>query len=434
MGVNSYNQTWSFYDLFNGIFGRQSPGNDQQGFIFVQQSGRTNSGQNVNVDNLLSEPTTLTCINAITQGITQIPIQVRRANPDGTSDIVRGHAIERLMKKPNDYQTATEFKSSIVTSMLTHGNAFIKIVMAGSRPVQLYPLEPSDVTIGSDAMGRPAYHHETFGDLPRNEVIHVRDLVTFVPLGISRAIQAAELIGAKRAADYQMATTFKNGINMNYVVNIDGKLDADKFERLKDQLQNQFGQGGAGVGGAAVVEQGGITAIKGATPADMDLRELREQLIREIAAVFRVPEFLAGGPGDTTYNNVRQQWTAFHRDTLQPIATNIEEAFTLKLLGDNEFLHFDIAEILKGDIEITSRVANANVSNGTMTPNEARLYMGIQPHDSETADDLILPNSTVNTNVEPAELPQNATGGEDGPQGALNDPNRSETNAQQNGN
>ena len=161
---------------------------------------------------------------------------------------------------------------------------------------------------------------------------------------------------------------------------------------------------------------------------------IRDRLIREIAAVFRVPEFLAGGPGDTTYNNVRQQWTAFHRDTLQPIATNIEEAFTLKLLGDNEFLHFDIAEILKGDIEITSRVANANVSNGTMTPNEARLYMGIQPHDSETADELILPNSTVNTNVEPAELPQNATGGEDGPQGALNDPNRSETNAQQNGN
>ena len=424
---SGYNQTYTFWDLFRGRGGRTAE-DAQTGFIFVQQSGRTNSGQNVDVDNLLEEPTTLSCINAITQGVNQIPIYVCRYNEDGTKEVVRNHPIELLMRRPNDYQTPTEFKSSIVTSMLTHGNAYIRLVKSGGRVAQLYPLDPSDITIGSNALGRPVYTHEDYAvGIPADEIVHIRDLTTYVPQGISRAIQAAELIGAKLAADQLIAETFKNGSSVQYSVNSDVPIDASKLENLQEQMARAFGQGGGRRGGVAFVEQGSIQKIDGVKPADLDLRELRSMLINEIAAVFRVPAFMVGGSGDQTYNNVRQYWSAFHRDTLQPIVTNIEEAFSLKLLQPDEFLFFDTGELLKGDVEVTARIAQANVSSGIWTPNEGRLYIGTARSDQQVADLLIPPNSTTTatdtvstTTTLDEPTPENATGGPDGPQGREN--------------
>ena len=436
-GAGSYDQTNNLFDLFRGRGGVNST-DDQFGFNFVEQAGITNAGEQVSVDNLLNETTTMTCINAITQGVTQIPIYVRKKTSEGDYELTKEHPIAKLFRRPNDYQTSTEFKSSIVTSMLTHGNAFVYLVRAGGqnegnglvrhgtgRVLQMYPLDPSDVTIGSNALGRPSYHHEDQGNIPIANIVHIRDLNTFTPQGLSRALLMSESIGMKKAADALIAETFRYGANLNYVVNSEVPLDAEKLRNVQEQMKAAFGRRGSRRGGAFFIEQGGVEAIKGLTPADVDLREIRDQLAREIAAGFRVPAFMAGIDDNQTYNNVRQYWTAFHRDTLQPIVTNIEEAFTLKMLGEGEYLYFDIQEILMGDIEISNRVVNDSVSNGVRTQNEARAYLGLtrledpRPEDQRIGlspyDVLISPNSTVNTNLE--ETPDNATGGEDGPQG-----------------
>ena len=131
-GSAGYDQTFSLYDLFRGR-GAQIDAPDTTGGIFVEQANETNSGESVSVDNLLEEATTLTCINAIVQGITQVPIEVRKGLDDGTYEVMKGHPVHKLLaKRPNDYQTPSEFISSIVTSLLTHGNAFIYIVRAGT--------------------------------------------------------------------------------------------------------------------------------------------------------------------------------------------------------------------------------------------------------------------------------------------------------------
>ena len=417
----SINNSWSLFDLFNRRSGREGI-QDNYGFIFTETSGQTKSGENVNVENALVDATVVSCINAIVQGITQIPIYVHKERADGKgSDRIVKHPIERLLRRPNAYETPTEFKSSIVTSILVHGNCFIRIVRDGrGNAIQLYPMDPIDITIGSNQFGLPVYTHETYGDIPMEDIVHIRDITTHAPQGLSRTILAAEIIGAKRAADSLMAETFRNGISLNYVVSSNGAVDAAKLQNLTEQMKNAFGQGGSRRGGVAFIEDGDVSAIKGATPADVDMRELREALIKEIAAVYKVPAFLAGASGDQKYNNVRQFWAAFHRDTLNPIANNIAEALSLKLLPDDEFVHFDTMEILAGDVEIQSRVAQGNVSQGIWTPNEAREVLGYTPSEEEHADQLVQPNSSINTNIESGDNPSDATGGEDGPQGADN--------------
>ena len=436
-GAGSYDQTFTLFDLFRGRAGRITP-DEQSGFVFTEVAGQTLSGESVSVDNLLDESTVMTCINAITQGVTQIPLYVRRRTDMDDYEVIKNHPVAKLFKRPNDYQTATEFKSSIVTSMLVNGNAYIYLVRAGGtqgdevafrhgtgRVLQMYPLEPSEVKIGSNVLGRPSYSHDEYGQIPTANIVHIRDLQTYTPQGLSRPLLMSEAIGIKKAADALIAETFRSGANLNYVVRSDVPLDAAKLKNIQEQMSRAFARRGNRRGGAFFIEQGTVEAIKGLTPADVDLREIREQAIREIAAGFRVPAFMVGIDENQTYNNVRQYWTAFHRDTLQPLVTNIEEAFTLKLLSTEEEIFFDIQEILSGDIEITNRVANDSVSNGVRTQNESRAYVGLprledpRPEGKREGpspyDTLISPNSTVNTNLE--ETPENSTGGEDGPQG-----------------
>ena len=52
--ATGYNKTFSLYDFFRQMIGsRQSAPENQSGFLFTDQSGQTNSGEAVTVDNLL---------------------------------------------------------------------------------------------------------------------------------------------------------------------------------------------------------------------------------------------------------------------------------------------------------------------------------------------------------------------------------------------
>ena len=428
MAFNSPNSSFTLLDYILGRTGREGP-SDNFGFLFTQNSGLSSSGTNVTVDTVLSEPTAMSCINIIAQGITQIPTCVRRKNDLGGYDMVTDHPISILMNKPNVYQTPSDFKYSMVATILIHGNCFIRIIRANDepengmntsgRPVQLVPMDPIDVTVGQNGFGIPIYNHESFGDIAAENVIHIRDLNTFTANGYSRTILAAEIIGAKIAADQLMGEIFRDGLNLGYVVSSTVDTDSDTKQEFIKQLQENFGQRGNRKGGAAFIDNGSIETIQGATPVDADLRALRQELKNEIAGVYRVPSFMIGGTGADKYNNVRQRLSSFHRDTLQPIITNIEQSMSMKLIDAiDEYIYFDITDFIKGDIESQGNYASQMVSNGIWTPNEARNYVGTDRHESEIADQLIPPNSSVNTNLNEEDAP--STGGSDGPQGEEN--------------
>ena len=424
-GRFSFNNSFTLLDFIFGRTGRENT-RSQQGFVNVVTGGQTNSGEQVNVDTVLNEPTTMSCINIISEGITQLPICVSRITEDGSKEKLKDHPISRLLQRPNSYQTPTDFKSSIIYTLLVHGNCFIRIVRdngkpqdgldISGRPIQLVPMDPQDITVGANAFGMPTYDHESFGQIALENVIHIRDISTFTTVGSSRTLLAAEIIGAKIAADSLMSETFKNGININYVINSDEQLSPEEQKIRNDALRESFGNGGTRRGSVLLLGGGAtMSSVKGATPADADLRALRQELKNEIAGVFRVPSFMVGGTGADKYNNVRQRLSSFHRDTLQPIIANIEEAFTLKLLnGTTETVEIDVTTFIKGDVDNQSTIAQRLVQAGVWTPNEARAYVGSNPHDSEFADQLIEPNSTSTETV--TEVVEPPTGGGDGPQ------------------
>jgi HK97 family phage portal protein len=172
-----------------------------------------------------------------------------------------------------------------------------------------------------------------------------------------------------------MAETFQNGVSINYSVELEATLDDTSREALYAQLKNAFGQGGSRRGGIAVLEGGKLSAIKGSTPADADLRELRGALINEIAALFRVPASLVGGQSEK-YSNVTARLASMYRDSFAPIIISIEQAFTNNLLSNGNTLRFDVGSLVKGDLATQITLATQAVAGGIITPNEARVFIG----------------------------------------------------------
>ena len=374
------------------------------------------AGESVNSDNVMENGIVLACLNVIQEGISQLPIKVARQTDLGL-EMVDNHPLNALLARPNTLQTPSEFKASIVYSLLVYGNAFIRIQRSTRRITSLVIENPEDVKVNSNTAGIPVYQvrDET---ITNSNMIHIRDMSTLEVVPKSRVMLAADLIGAYKAANRQMGNIFKNGVDIKYFISEQGlnkPRTPDELEKIKESIAESFSKEGNG-NSILFLTNGIVNAVKGMTPADADLRALRQDLIREIAGVFAIPGYLVGGTSEEKYNNVRQRQAALYRDTFLPIITRIEEALSLKLLTNiNERIVFDVEDLLKGDGESQSLYAERAVRSGILTPNEAREHLGRARLEQEGTDDLHLMTSN--------NRPMPETGGEDGNGGAENEGN-----------
>lgn len=386
-------------NIFQQLFGRtqQSPAPRapqvvHNGFSFNSGTS-TKAGVIIRPEDALKDATVLACVHTIASTVAQLPIGVIDVNG---VDVSTGK-LPALLKRPNEYQTSYSLKYSMVSSLLTHGNIFLRVIMTKSGvPVQIVPIDPSEMTISNNVMGMPIYEHNTHGVIPTKEVIHVQDVAGFNSTGLSRVVLAAERIAALIAADQLIGDTFRNGINVSHVFTAPQGTPKDKMDQMRSDLQTRYANDGINRGGGILLEGATLQAVKGATPADADLRAIREHLIQEIASVFRIPASMVGGGESAKYSNLRQSQTSFYRDTISPITESIQQAFDLKLGDANQSVVFDVSSLMKGDQESQVRMYTQAITGGFLTPNEARESLGYQP--MEGGDELA--TSASETNVD----------------------------------
>jgi len=91
------------------------------------------------------------------------------------------------------------------------------------------------------------------------------------------------------------------------------------------------------------------------------------------------------GIGESKYNNTQTQLDEFYKSTMNPMLTNIEQKLKAHLLKGfpNLVIKFDTKDFLKGAPLDQMNFAVAGITNGIMTPNEAREYMGLPKMDGE---------------------------------------------------
>jgi HK97 family phage portal protein len=235
--------------------------------------------------------------------------------------------------------TAGGLLENVTANLLLHGNAYVRLLAdARDQPQELCLLRPERVQVVSDERGWPvAYLYRAGGQLvrydrtdalERQQAAHIKALNPrddHYGMGcLDAAIGAASV--HNRAARWNKAlldNAARPSGALSYEPADGSVMSAEQFQRLKEELSNEFA--GSGNAGRPLLLEGGLK-WQALSLADMDFVALKEGSARDIALAFGVPPVLIGLPGDATYANAREAGRALYRQTILPLATKILDA------------------------------------------------------------------------------------------------------------
>lgn len=127
-----------------------------------------------------------------------------------------------------------------------------------------------------------------------------------------------------------------------------------------------------------------VEQIRPLSLADLAIADVVELDKKTVASIIGVPAFLLGVG---TYS--KDEWNSFINNVVRPIAQEIEQEMTTKILiSERMYWHFNIASLFSYDIQTTSSVYGDLYTKGLATGNEVRNKLGLEP--MEGLDELIL--------------------------------------------
>lgn len=301
---------------------------------------------------------------------------------------VEEHPFNKLLRKPNDFQSRWEMFYRIGTDFTFHGNSyFLKWKTAQGIPFSLIQLHPDRITTKPDGIERIEYYEYNTGSnmlrLEKDEVIHFRypDPNNYI-MGTSIISKVMDLKDVEKMQMEYQKKFYKNGGFMGATFTTDAKLDKDTFNRMLEQLQKKYG----GEGNAFQVglfEQGTQPIATAYSIKDMDLTAQRNLNKQEILAAFQINKLLLGESELVQRGNAETIDYIFSKNVIDPLGTYIDETLTNQLIS----VDYDIDYYCKHDtvavrdVEKDIKYYQAGIGSGYLTPNEVREMEGFEPLD-----------------------------------------------------
>jgi HK97 family phage portal protein len=282
-----------------------------------------------------------------------------------------------VLADPDPESNTYELIHQIVASMALHGNAYVKIDRdRRGEMIGLVPLHPYQMQVMPNGQQTGRVYLHLGNEISNEDMIHLR---WFTPpqslVGISPLNQARNLVGLSIAMDRHLAQFYGEGGTPSSVLETDQKLTLDQARIIQGTWEATHRRHRR----PAVLSDGLKWRPITTSAADNDMIATREQLIRDIARIFRIPDHLIGAMGGSqTYQNVEQASLNFLTHTIAPWIRRIEIGMS-KILVAGTDVAFDTSSILRTDALTRSRVNLINVQMGARTPNEVRQIEGLEP-------------------------------------------------------
>lgn len=344
-----------------------------------------------------------TCVNIISQDISRLPMNHIQVSPAGARVRIDTKAPARVFRKPNKFQTRSDWLLYKMRSLLMDGNAY-SVAKRNDRfeVVEMYPLPPWSVypyvvptgnDISEEDAGSIIYHvsHSQMVDIaqpdvddgwwiPARDMLHVRLQTPHSPLiGESPLVAAKYPTITGTEINKHAASFFSNMARPGGILRHPGQLSEEAMSRIKQKWDEIAA--GSKTGSTAVIAEGMEFQQLQMTAVDAELAAIYALSERQVFQVFRVPSFLGGDLADASLNNVESLTRFYLQSCLGFYVDHLEEAFTLFFgLPKDEFILFDLDRaLLAGDLRERMEALGKGVQNGIYAPNEARARENLPP-------------------------------------------------------
>jgi HK97 family phage portal protein len=325
------------------------------------------------------------CVSAYAQTVAMCPGDHWRAKPNGGRERVTNSALTRILRRPNDYQTISDFLLNATRSLYLNGNAYAFAVRNDrSEVVSLHLMNPRSVIPAVAETGEVFYRlagnrvvDEQFDNLiiPSRDVLHIR-LHTDPddPLKGKTPLEAAALDNlAIGAMTQQQVSFYLNRARPGLILSTEAVLSKEQAQQAREAWDAV--SAGLNAGGTAIAT-GGLKPYANPTMSakDAELAEMMKLSTQNIALVFRVPLQILGigGTPFASTELLMQSWIA---SGLGFALNHIEEAFG-QLFGlkgqPDEYLELNTAALLRSAHKDRIEAFARGVQGGIYSPNEAR--------------------------------------------------------------
>lgn len=335
------------------------------------------TGEKVNELSALGISAVLSAISLIADSISILPIKTIRY--DGDKKVFTEKP--KFLEQPNANQSIFEVIHQIITSLLMHGNSFLLIDKdRQGRPIAITPIHTDRVVVEMKN-GIKTY---TIGTKANKRVLTDENILHFkwfsYPgqlVGISPLRVNGNTYGLALAMERHISQFYGQGGTPSSILETDRDLTSEQAKFLQENWQLNHNRNRK-----PAVLTGGLKWKSISAGAGDELIAAREQIVNEVARIFRVPAHLINSKdASNVYSNIESNGLAFIRHTLLPYIRRIEDGLT-KLLPGKQLVKLDTEEYARGDMFSRVRTYQVAISSGLMTPNEARYRLDLEPYEN----------------------------------------------------
>lgn len=399
----------------------QPPTSASYQLLYVTTSSVTDAGRTVDMSMLSRNSTVMSCIGAKARALSQLPIKVMAYGENGemvdattsptvsSRDKAKARSVLSLLRNPNHFQSQYEYWYQFLMWHELAGETFTLLWRKDQdqvlqTPLEMYILDSTLITAQLTETRYPAYRLSTpsYGfskeePLKSHQVIHVMDAAWQGSGSFNKGILAVELVALDQDIDIYANFVMLNGAKPTGLFRTEQVIPDTKYKeiaaRLKEAWASMTGskQTDPSKPGQSILLDNGMTyeTVKMLTLQDADAAALKLQTMKRICGLFGVPPQMIGIV-EGKYNNSQTMLDEFYKSTMSPLITNIEQKLNASLLQGypNLCVQFQTENFLKGAPLDQMNYVVAGVTNGILTPNEAREYLGRAKLDG--ADELKL--------------------------------------------
>lgn len=381
------------YQTFNGL-------TDPRLVEFMHEGSITESGATVNPKLAMRNTTVFRCVSLLSFSIGMLPLHVIDSGPD--KEKASDHPLFKLLhRKPNNWQSAFDFRSLMQMRALVEGDAYALIVRSGGRIIRLIPLDPKRVKPKQRDDWDVEYHY-TRPDggtkiFQPGEIFHLRGLSEDGVCGLSLVKQAAEAIGLAQQAEKAAARLFRNGMMVGGALKHKNKLSPEAYDRLKASMENR--ESAENAHKWLILEEDMDATPFSGSARDNQHAELRKHQIAEIGRVFGVPRPLLMMDETSWGSGIDVLGQLFVRYGLNPWFEAWQQGAQRSLFTDREAeryqIKFNPGALLRGNMkdqaDFFAKALGSGGHSPWMEPNEVRLLMDLGEKD--WGDGLSLPTN-----------------------------------------
>ena len=325
-------------------------------------------------------PEVMTACRRIAELIGSITIHLMKNTDNGDVRIV--NELSKMIDiTPMPNMTRSTWVQAFVTTMLLQGRGNA-IVLPHTRAGIIKRLEPIAASrVSWEPIGWSDYNVFIDGRRYRpDDVLHFVYNPDPVYLWKGQGINVSlkDVANNLKQAEATKRGFLESKWKPSVIVKVDAMTEQFTTPEGRDKILDDYiKMDGAGKPWIIPGEQIDVQTIKPLTLADLAISDTVEVDKRTVASVLGIPPFVLG-VGD--YD--KDAWNAFIQNTVRPIALQIAQEMTRKLIiSPDWYLKFNTLSLMDWDLKTISEVFGGLSDRGFVTGNEVRDRIGMNPVD-----------------------------------------------------